>query len=224
MKERLSQRSPFGVTHARFSDSFYKMSFQAGASIRHFPAMVKLGAATISDAITRLYRRAYWRKRGVLIDPTARVKYATDDLVELGYGTHIGMFAVVSASAMPMCETVPLLKVGERSWIGDHNNIRASGGLITIGKACLFANAVTIISCTHGMKPDIYVRDQPLVRGDIEIGDDVWIGSGVMVMPGSKIGQGAVVGAGAVVRGTIAPYEIVVGIPAKSIGSRKTRA
>jgi virginiamycin A acetyltransferase len=62
-----------------------------------------------------------------------------------------------------------------------------------------------------------------LTRADVHIGDDVWIGAGVMVMPGSSIGHGAVIGAGAVVRGTVAPYEIVVGIPAKSIGSRKNR-
>jgi acetyltransferase-like isoleucine patch superfamily enzyme len=212
------------VTHACFSDSFYKMSFQAGALIRHFPAMVKLGAATISDAITRLYRRAYWRKKGVHVEPTARLIYASDKMMELGYGVHVGLFTVLVAYFTPACEEVPLLKVGERTWIGDQVNIRATGGLITIGSHCLIANAVTIISCTHGLKPDVYVRDQPLIRGDVDIGDDVWIGAGVMIMPGSKIGQGAVIGAGAVVRGTVEPYEIVVGIPAKSIGSRKDRA
>jgi acetyltransferase-like isoleucine patch superfamily enzyme len=200
------------------------MSIHAGALIRHFPAMVKLGAATISDALTRLYRRAYWRKKGVHVEPTARLLYTSPDHMELGYGTHIGLFTVVVALVTPICTDVPLLKVGERTWIGDHGNIRASGGLITIGKACLLANGVTIISCTHGIKPDVYVRDQPWIRGDVEIGDDVWIGAGAMIFPGSKIGQGAVIGAGAVVRGTVEPYEIVVGIPAKSIGSRKDRA
>ena len=57
---------------------------------------------------------------------------------------------------------------------------------------------------------------------DVEIGDDVWIGAGTMIFPGSKIGQGAVIGAGAVVRGTVAPYEIVVGIPGNRSAPEKT--
>jgi len=43
---------------------------------------------------------------------------------------------------------------------------------------------------------------------------------GSRVLDGVRIGQGAVVGANSVVRGDLAPYEIVVGAPARSIGSR----
>ena len=185
--------------------------------------MARIGAGTIWHAAVRLYRRAYWRKKGVHVESTARLLYSSDELMELGHTVNVGVYTVLVAQATPDCRDAPLLKVGERTWIGDHNNIRAVGGLITIGKACLLANAVTIISCTHGMKLDAYMLDQPWIRGDVHIGDDVWIGAGVTVLPGSRIGQGAIVGAGAVVRGTVEPYDIVVGVPAKAIGSRKNR-
>lgn len=54
----------------------------------------------------------------------------------------------------------------------------------------------------------------------IQIGNDVWIGSNVLIMEGVTIGDGAVVGAGSVVTKDVAPYEIVAGVPAKSIRRR----
>lgn len=53
-----------------------------------------------------------------------------------------------------------------------------------------------------------------------QIGHDTWIGHGAIILPGRKVGTGAVVGAGAVVTKDVAPYEIVVGNPAKRIRMR----
>lgn len=58
-------------------------------------------------------------------------------------------------------------------------------------------------------------KDQPCT-----IGNDVWIGHGAIILPGVTIGDGAVVGAGAVVSKDVAPYTIVVGVPAKPIRKR----
>lgn len=44
------------------------------------------------------------------------------------------------------------------------------------------------------------------------------IGAGAVIVPGITIGEFATVGAGAVVTRNVAPYEIVVGNPAKSVG------
>ena len=54
----------------------------------------------------------------------------------------------------------------------------------------------------------------------VSIGHDVWIGHGAIVLPGVSIGTGAVVGAGAVVTRAVLPYEIVGGVPAKTIRRR----
>jgi phosphonate metabolism protein (transferase hexapeptide repeat family) len=52
------------------------------------------------------------------------------------------------------------------------------------------------------------------------IGHDTWIGHGAIIMPGVTVGDGAVVGSGAVVTKDVAPYAVVVGVPARRIKDR----
>ncbi|MEI6180960.1 MAG: acetyltransferase [Chloroflexales bacterium] len=52
------------------------------------------------------------------------------------------------------------------------------------------------------------------------IGHDVWIGHGAIITAGVTVGIGAVVGAGAVVTKDVAPYTVVVGVPARPIRQR----
>lgn len=54
----------------------------------------------------------------------------------------------------------------------------------------------------------------------VSIGHDVWIGHGAIIRPDVTIGNGAVVGAGAVVTPDVAPFTIVVGIPAEKLRRR----
>lgn len=54
----------------------------------------------------------------------------------------------------------------------------------------------------------------------VTIGHDVWIGHGAIIRPEVTIGHGAVVGAGAVVTRDVAPYTIVVGVPAAKLRRR----
>lgn len=55
---------------------------------------------------------------------------------------------------------------------------------------------------------------------DTVVGNDVWIGAGATILPGARIGDGAIVGAGAVVGGTVAPYTVVAGNPARILRHR----
>lgn len=57
-----------------------------------------------------------------------------------------------------------------------------------------------------------------------EIGNDVWIAAGAQVLHKVKVGDGAVIGGGAVVTKDIPPYAIAVGVPAKVIGYRCSKA
>jgi phosphonate metabolism protein (transferase hexapeptide repeat family) len=54
----------------------------------------------------------------------------------------------------------------------------------------------------------------------VTVGHDVWMGHNVTVLPGVTIGNGAAIGAGAVVTKDVAPYSVVVGVPAKPIRQR----
>ncbi|WP_195819863.1 chloramphenicol acetyltransferase [Roseobacter sp. MH60115] len=53
------------------------------------------------------------------------------------------------------------------------------------------------------------------------IGHDTWIGHNAQIKPEVEIGHGAVVASGAVVTKSVAPYTIVVGVPAKPIRRRQ---
>lgn len=52
------------------------------------------------------------------------------------------------------------------------------------------------------------------------ISADVWIGQGAMIKAGVVVGVGSIIGAGAMVSKDVAPYSIVVGIPAHEIKKR----
>jgi acetyltransferase-like isoleucine patch superfamily enzyme len=56
------------------------------------------------------------------------------------------------------------------------------------------------------------------------IGNDVWIGANSTVLAGVKIGDGAIIGAHSLVNKDVAPYSIVVGVPAKHLRFRHSEA
>jgi len=53
----------------------------------------------------------------------------------------------------------------------------------------------------------------------IVIEDDVWIGFGATVMKGVTIGSGAIIGAAAVITKDVPPFAIMVGNPARQVGT-----
>lgn len=113
------------------------------------------------------------------------------------------------------------LTIGEGTYIGESNNIRAAGGSISIGSNCLISQQVSIIATDHGIKKDELMKSQKWVKkGDIVIGDDVWIGCSSQILSGVTIGTGAVIAAGSLVNKDVAPYSIVAGIPAKFVKYR----
>ncbi|MBN1850653.1 MAG: acetyltransferase [Deltaproteobacteria bacterium] len=54
----------------------------------------------------------------------------------------------------------------------------------------------------------------------VTIGHDTWIGHGSVIMPDVTIGNGAIVGSLSVVTKDVAPYEIVAGVPSKTLRYR----
>lgn len=107
---------------------------------------------------------------------------------------------------------------------------------LIIGKFCQIADSVRFITASANHRYDgfssypfaIFHRSfegdssMPGTGPDTVIGNDVWIGQGARILPGAQIGDGVIVGAGAVVRGTVAPYQVIAGNPAKPVRARFT--
>jgi len=102
---------------------------------------------------------------------------------------------------------------------------------LVIGRFCQIADGVQFITASANHRHDgftsfpffIFGGDAVSVPGpgpDTVIGNDVWIGQGARILPGARIGDGVIVGAGAVVGGTVPPYTVVAGNPARVLRSR----
>lgn len=134
-------------------------------------------------------------------------------------------------------------KMGYGSYCGSHCYFLNTN----IGRFCSIADNITIAVGNHPV--DTFVCNHPAFYSlskqagftyakkqmfedikyidqanqiSVEIGDGVWIGSNVTIINNVKIGEGAIIAAGAVVNKDVAPYEIVGGLPAKTIKKRFT--
>ena len=114
------------------------------------------------------------------------------------------------------------IEIGQNTWMGEYNNLRAGGGDIIIGKDCLISQFCTLVASNHGTDKGRAIQQQPPSpdRRGIRIGDDVWLGAGVTATPGVTIESGAVIGAGAVLTQDVPAFEIWAGVPARKIGER----
>lgn len=151
-------------------------------------------------------------------------RFILDNIADISLAKHssIGAYNVIVVSSSPHRSEKMKLVIGEGTYIGEQNNIRAAGASIFIGKNCMVSQQVSIISTNHGIVKNKLMKDQEWMAGkDIVIGDDVWIGCSVQVMPGVQIGEGAVIAAGSLVNKDVPPYAVVAGVPAKIIKFRE---
>lgn len=129
--------------------------------------------------------------------------------------------------------------IGRGSYIGNRCHLSN----VKIGRFCSIGNEVSVICGEHptteciSTHPAFYskynfsglsfVNDNLFDEFKytesnylISIGNDVWIGSHVSILQGITIGNGAIIATGAVVVKDVSPYEIVGGVPAKTIKKR----
>lgn len=115
------------------------------------------------------------------------------------------------------------ISIGENTWIGQYNNLRASQGAdVAIGRDCLVSQFCSLVAANHRTDRHDKIVNLPLCaapRG-VRIQDDVWLGANVVITPGVTVRTGAVVGAGSVVTHDVPEYEIWAGVPARRIGAR----
>lgn len=135
--------------------------------------------------------------------------------LEIGDGAHIGDYVVINTTAR--------VRIGKNSQLNYFNVITGEGDVL-IGDNVMIAPHVMISSAEH----DFVQTEKPMrfagsfSRGPVVIEDNVWIGANVTITDAVRIGHDAVVGANSVVTHDVAPYDIVVGVPARVLKNRKT--
>ncbi len=88
---------------------------------------------------------------------------------------------------------------------------------VTLRARSTVAQQAYLCGGTH----DFSLPEQPLLVGEIDVGEDAFIGARAFILPGLRVGAGAIIGACAVVTHDVASWTVVAGNPAKPIGTRK---
>lgn len=110
------------------------------------------------------------------------------------------------------------ITIGEDTIIGEFTVLDGRAEL-NIGNHVDIASEVMIYNSEHDVHdPGFRAKSAP-----VHIDDYAFIGPRVIILPGVRIGRGAVVAAAAVVTKDVPPFAIVAGVPAKTIGERRTK-
>jgi virginiamycin A acetyltransferase len=112
----------------------------------------------------------------------------------------------------------PTARIGRSVYIGLYCSI----GDVTLEDDVLVSSGVSIFNGgkQHGTaRLDIPVREQPGTYQHVTIGRDTWLGDRSIVM--ANVGRQCIVGAASLVTKPVPDFAIVVGSPAKIVGSRK---
>lgn len=109
------------------------------------------------------------------------------------------------------------VQVGENTWIGPQTVLDGSHGL-SVGSFCSLSAGVQIY--THdSVAWALSGGKRPYSGSSTVIGDCVYIGPQSVIQAGSNIGAHCVIGAGSLVRGSIPPWSIAYGCPARIYGT-----
>lgn len=89
---------------------------------------------------------------------------------------------------------------------------------IDIGDDVTIGDNVYIADSHHGYQDISHsILDQPLVPGQVSIGQGAWIGYGAFLAGNVTVGEHAIVGANSVVTRPVPPYTVVGGVPARPL-------
>lgn len=151
-----------------------------------------------------------------------KIRYDSVKDIYIGRGGRINDYTTIFCVSQDKKRPNSKLYIGEGTYIGEYNNIRASGGIIRIGNNCSISQHISMIASNHGIALGKNISSQKWdeSKAGITIEDDVWIGANCVILPGVHIHSGAVIGAGSVVTKDIPVNAIAVGNPARVIKFR----
>jgi acetyltransferase-like isoleucine patch superfamily enzyme len=154
----------------------------------------------------------------------------------LGRSITIGRFSSVGTMSYIACERIQIgedARIREQVFVGGPQLPESS---FTLGSRTIILQFASInatkpvaigddtgigghcLIFTHGAWLNA-LDGYPVTYEPVTLGKSVWLPWRVFIMPGTTIGDGAVIGANSLVQGTIPPYSLAVGSPAKVIKS-----
>ena len=157
---------------------------------------------------------------GVILDDNVLL----DAKGEQNQGIVIGANTMISRNTVLACKDGNI-HIGENGALGINCLVHAVNGSdvhigddVVVGAFSYFVGGGTYSTD----KLDVPFKQQGTIsKGGVKIAKNVWIGSQVQVLDGVSIGTGCIVGAGSIVTKVVADYDIVAGVPAEKIKSRK---
>lgn len=164
------------------------------------------------------YKLLFYRigKRTTLSSPLYTIN---PRFVKIGNRVYMGPSCRIEAypSTSHSSRLMPIMKIGNGVNMGHGVLLSCSHSLIIEDNA-LIAGGCYISDNNHSMDPEgPQYGEQSLTFAPTIVGKGVWLGFNVCVLAGANIGERSIIGAGSVVRGTIPPYSIAVGAPARVV-------
>ena len=160
------------------------------------------------------------RKPTLTIQRPSVWRYNTIKAIEVGEHVSVGPFTEIIVFSKSKRSAIPgKLILGKGSILAAGCNIRAAGGVISIGVNSGVGQNSVLVAANHAIAPDlIYLRcDWDEVKTGVTIGDNCWIAANCVILPGVTIGNNSVIGAGSVVNKSVPADEIWAGVPARLI-------
>jgi sugar O-acyltransferase (sialic acid O-acetyltransferase NeuD family) len=132
---------------------------------------------------------------------------------------------LASRGLAPVTAVHPTAFVAPNATLGSGCQILAQSAVAVdcrLGEACIVNTSATIDH--EGVLGDgVHIAGGARLAGLVRVDDYATIYTGASILPRVRIGTGAVVGAGAVVLHDVAPWTVVVGVPARAVGRREER-
>ncbi len=161
--------------------------------------------------------RVLWALATPLFRFSPRVCFGWRRFLLRVFGARVGRGVHIYPSARV---TIPWnLRIDEAAAIGE-DVLVYSLGPVEIGARATVSHRAHLCAGTHDHRDPAL----PLLRVPVRIGAQAWICADAFVGPGVSVGEGAIVGAAAVASRDVEPWAIVVGNPARRVGTRELRA
>jgi len=164
-----------------------------------------------------------WRQPGVRMEGLVFLGRRVEIYARPGLGRVVlGRWVHVGDGTRIRCHE-GTVRIGDKVVFGQYDVVNAYLD-VEIGAATILADWVYVTDFDHAFDDrSVPIKDQGIVKSPVRIGPDVWVGTKASVLRGADVGEGCVLAAHTVVRGEVAPYQVVAGVPGRVVRSRGVR-